>query len=746
MGVIPYSTGITEIDASVLRSADRTIVGFVGPASKGPVSGSTLLRSEQDLERTYGLELSGYDAIALARQALRSGTRVRFSRTTATDVGNATEAVKASCGITAAVAAQPARIYSGDETVDVTEGSSISFTVNGGAPQVENIGAFTRPWVSGVAGPYNLDAVKDGDNEVAFSFKVNDGSTITLTIDLDDAGFSDDTAVTAAELELLLNADPLAVGVEFDDNAGTFRFRSTRIGSSSSTQAVASALVTAATISTTKVDGDGFAADFSVATPQEFHNYFAANPVTGATSSYDSGTGRWILATIATGAAASLSINPSVSYFSVWGWSDPETDSGNAAATRVIMRISGATEGTWAHDASVTVSAATDGNAAHFNLLITSPGLGIPNASFTNVSADDISELRSMHFTFDNSESDDEDLVPASLRRPTNGVYAFSGGTNGTSGITHTELLGNSALGSGIYVIGQEGDLIDVYVPDVTDSVARQIVKNTAESSQIVFYLDGPKNIAPDEFLDYRRAESSYSSDTIINSSWIVYTAGQLEYNDALGASGATRFYNALGGFAGVLGVNDFVRKSNAGDPGPHLAPSGPNRGATQAFSARHDLTGASYAAMREAYAENGINWIEVQDGVIMVRGNVTASLDSKLTSNLNVRRMLADLYRALRPIFSSMQDEPNDTVMWRDAYRKVKPILDRRKANRAIQDFRIYFDQNAKSIETATLNTPETVAAGRFIGQLALIPTPGARAIDITVVVTSSLISFSES
>lgn len=129
-----------------------------------------------------------------------------------------------------------------------------------------------------------------------------------------------------------------------------------------------------------------------------------------------------------------------------------------------------------------------------------------------------------------------------------------------------------------------------------------------------------------------------------------------------------------------------------------------------------------------------------------MVRGNVTASLDSKLTSNLNVRRMLADLYRALRPIFSSMQDEPNDTVMWRDAYRKVKPILDRRKANRAIQDFRIYFDQNAKSIETATLNTPETVAAGRFIGQLALIPTPGARAIDITVVVTSSLISFSES
>lgn len=71
----------TEIDESQLRIARGSVMAIAGPAKKGPMQESTLLRSVGDLLKTYGDEISAsHSAIACARQALIAGAQVRFSR------------------------------------------------------------------------------------------------------------------------------------------------------------------------------------------------------------------------------------------------------------------------------------------------------------------------------------------------------------------------------------------------------------------------------------------------------------------------------------------------------------------------------------------------------------------------------------------------------------------------------------------------------------------------------------------
>jgi hypothetical protein len=89
---------------------------------------------------------------------------------------------------------------------------------------------------------------------------------------------------------------------------------------------------------------------------------------------------------------------------------------------------------------------------------------------------------------------------------------------------------------------------------------------------------------------------------------------------------------------------------------------------------------------------------------------------------------------------------EPNDVTSWRAFYLAVDPKFREWKAQRWFYDYKIVCDQNAKTLDEAKLNTPESVQRGEFKVKMFFKPVAGIKWILLDFVITRLDAEYDES
>jgi len=109
------------------------------------------------------------------------------------------------------------------------------------------------------------------------------------------------------------------------------------------------------------------------------------------------------------------------------------------------------------------------------------------------------------------------------------------------------------------------------------------------------------------------------------------------------------------------------------------------------------------------------------------------------LLKNANIVELIVHMNRVIKGLVELSQFEPNDPVMFREMFNRVRPFLDSLVAGRAISQFRYVGDQNVDRIQDVEFNTVAGIEAGIYKVQIAFSPTPANQFIVITLSITNA-------
>lgn len=403
------------------------------------------------------------------------------------------------------------------------------------------------------------------------------------------------------------------------------------------------------------------------------------------------------------------------------------------------LTITTATEGTWGNGVTVTIANASSGTASQFKLTIASPGLGIRSFVADNITIDDVANLTSDHWLF----TDEGSASVAPNNRPANGTYTITGGDDGIGAMTDATRLGASAVSTGIYGWSNI-DFLDGFAPGVVDDAAQVSFDTDGQTRRYVAHQSVPKALSPSTAVDFRNKTGTYAGDTKINSSFSCMHFGDITFVNPDSPSKAEVSYYNHGAFGGVLAYNDTQRSASQRKPGPWLIPAGPRRAQVSGALTIH--SDAEVSGDAGTLADNQVNWFTINEGIVEAWGNRTLLVDpTSALKFLHVRRMLLALQKELTPILRQALNEPNDTILWREQYRRLNDVLLRYKRDGALTAYRLDCDQDARSVDEAKLNTADVRNANLFLVDLRLQPTLGVEGVEINVAVDEQGVTYTE-
>lgn len=731
-----------EIDASLVAIARGSTQAIVGPSSKGALQEEIVLKSENELLTKIGGDIAGYDAVAIARQMLKAGAVVKFSRSVhMTDLSDfaTRESLPSSVSIND-VGTNPigAVQITAATTLFFNDGDQIIFDLDG-VTTAKTFSGVAATHSSGIAGTYDFSTL------AVLTVKMNRGSVQEVSIAPADIVAVGGTAAvaTAAEVAQVMNDGRLA-GATVSDNTTNVIITSDIKGSASYievTGGAANAIL--GFVTTEQVSaGPNTVPNLGDVSAEDLYDLLVATPVVDLTPSFDSGT--LTITNDNTGAAVYLGFDTDSGEAAKFGWTTGaggRTLGGDGAAGLPTLKVEALEEGTWADGVAVTI-VVNPNDVTLVDISISTTHPGIPAEFFGSVNIAGLSSLASSNWKFTDLGS--INVAPTNL--PAAGAYVLSAGDNGTTNMVPATHLGSQLANTGLYPLLTSIDYLDAFVPGLVDNTEQRVFETAGRTKGFTAHLSMPSTITTIQAaIDFRRQEGVWSAGTMIDSSYAVYHLGQLEFRDTLANDGSVRFYGNEGGMGGVLGQNDTVRSSPSHIPGPWLIPSGPRRGKTNAFKVTPNIANLDQSDL-DLLHDNQINWFQLQDGVVIAKGNRTATYNQgTLLKFYNVRRMLLELRIRTRPIYAGTIDEPNDPELWRDTFDKLHPVLQDFQDSRALFDFRIDTDQDARTLDEATLNTPAVVAAGNFRSQLRVQPVPGVEIVDVEIRVDELGVSYEE-
>jgi len=145
--------------------------------------------------------------------------------------------------------------------------------------------------------------------------------------------------------------------------------------------------------------------------------------------------------------------------------------------------------------------------------------------------------------------------------------------------------------------------------------------------------------------------------------------------------------------------------------------------------------------------ANNQLNPICVfNDAGSVVWGAQTLQRVPSLLREVNVRRMLIVIKKVTAAYARVYIHQPNDPRTWREFYRGLEPRFREWKSQRWFYDYRIFCDQDAKGLDDAKLNIPESVQRGEFKCLMFVKPVVGIKWIMLDAVITRLDANFEES
>lgn len=424
-----------------------------------------------------------------------------------------------------------------------------------------------------------------------------------------------------------------------------------------------------------------------------------------------------------------------------------------AAAASVVLKdrasdapvdtlvVSASSVGAWGNALKVKVIDSATDDTALFTLEVYINDTLVE--TLTDLSMDDTSDnyvesVKSNYVTLEDKES--ATAAPANMpAKSTGAATALSGGNDGLDDLSDADYTGVEAASTGFYAFNDIDDALQLATPCVTSPVVIAAGLAYCEGRKDIMYVcETPANCDPQDAVDFRKGTGDYSH-SMFNSSYGAMYYPKLRVYDSEFAK--ERSVSVVGDVLGVYAVNDWAANEAR-------VPAGTRRGRIQnALGVDVNLGKASLLANANLACENQINPIvNLPDYGLVVWGAQTLQRSSSLLREVNVRRMTLVIKKAITKFAWNYIHEPNDPASWRQFYLAIDPKFREWKSQRFFYDYKIMCDQNAKSLDDAKLNIPESVQRGEFRVKMFYKPVVGIKWILLDFAITRLDATYDES
>lgn len=436
---------ITEAPPQIISvpALPTAVAAMIGVTERGPVGERTLSTSFEEWRQVYGgATAESLDSFAAVQGFFEEGGQfLWFTRTVhytdITDESTKTSAAATDTAQTASTAPTAGTILGSlAEPFDLEPGDTLLVAVDGGGADTVTFDAAAASFT--------------GTNTETFA--LSDGQTLTIDIDnlgvqtvtFNTAEFADIGNATAAEVAAVMNAE--MTGVSVDTTGGAVRLTTDKRGTDAEIDITGGTAAATLGMTVGVTNGTGDVADIDAVTAAEAAALILAD-VTGVTTAVESGAVRITSST--TGASSSVQVEAASTADDELGF-DNATHSGIDGTPQDTLDVTGKYDGAYGNDVSVQFKAATNGEAARFDLDVLVSGAVAE--SFQNLTMDDDDDnyvetvvnadgIGSLYITVS-----DLDLgLGAENDRPANATLSLSGGDDGLSGIADSDFIGSDA-------------------------------------------------------------------------------------------------------------------------------------------------------------------------------------------------------------------------------------------------------------------------------------------------------------
>lgn len=765
---MPAGVTFTENDLSFV--ANTRAAGFIcvmGKTEKGPVRTPTTVTSLPEFERIFGGQLSNDDFAWHCRRALEGGAKLIVSRLVH---------------------------YTDPADASTSAAAKAQFDVN------DRQNAATSPFMNTAAGPFDMvsaigaDALiidKDGtpaasltlvgtqasvENGANETWDLTGGGTITVrigpasaavqTITFVNGDFAVPAAATAEEVAQVINAQISGGRATVTSAGARVTILDDVYGTNSRVEVTGGTLNATLLFSTTAVPGTGSAADLSAMTATEVETWINSLSDAQLTVSVNATTQVvTITNTSGTGSAVHIGLDaPSNAQANLGlpavGAGGDQTGQDNAVEP--TLRLLAKYEGTYANGYQYTISDGSNDSGTEFTLTIPVQ-TGILNAeTYSNLSMDPSASRYAINVI--NQESRIAELADLNssttdfgLKRPATGTYTLASGNDGLTSFDENDVVGSTTAKTGIYAFDEIDGLTSQDIVVQEDIVAQGGAIGNPSTQLLLAYGDARKEVmvhivkkmidAADvtDNIAFRRATAPYAGGTDFDTSYGSMNTGSVKVRNPL--TRKDEFVVPMGEMCAVLSYNDTGGgRLPKGTFGPWFAPAGLKRGRIRVIDVQFDLGASGNSGQLALLTDtHHVNPFIKMNGTPVFGDQFTLQKASTALQFMNVRRNL--IFTELKVVEAVRSEvfEPNDPIMWRAIFRKVNPIMQDLQNQRAYYDYRVECDQNASSIDDATINNAVDIDNGIFRCRVFVKPTKAAREIRIDFTITRTDVEFQE-
>lgn len=293
--------------------------------------------------------------------------------------------------------------------------------------------------------------------------------------------------------------------------------------------------------------------------------------------------------------------------------------------------------------------------------------------------------------------------TPTLTVMPSSGTVTLTGGTDGLTGITDSDYIGqvlSASIRTGLQLFAnsEQIDINTVAIPGITTDVVTQALLTLAETRRdCIALIDPPKSLSPELVVDWADGANSFDSHNAVNSTYAaIYYPWVSQYDQY----NSETIYAPPSGYAAAA----FARTDKLASIAD--APAGATRGKVLgALGVEYSLE----EGQRSFLYQNRIN--PVSDFIaigIVLWGQKTSQVFSSSTDRVAARRLLNYIEKQIVTALQPVVFERINTRTYNKVISIVQPTLDGYVAREELRQGLVVCDD--------VINQPDTIAQNNLI------------------------------
>lgn len=417
------------------------------------------------------------------------------------------------------------------------------------------------------------------------------------------------------------------------------------------------------------------------------------------------------------------------------------TTAANAAgfvdgAANILFTITPKFAGIVYNDLVISISAASNGNAAFFKLSLglTSDSSaneeydnltieGLPTVALSTYLDDIILASQIVDVTYNDLSALAGQIVPVDV------ALTYSGGSNGTDPVA-LDYIGSPIGLNGFHAFDEYDEGYYICAPELSNSIVHQGgAAYTAGRKDLIYFAHLSNTLTTATGLEAARQATN------INSEFVEFYAGGIKINHPV--SGKVISISELGDILGIASTSHTTYGQWISYAGAKKGKINNSLGVVTNFGSQGKYNDLNLIANRQ------INMAIVRNNIVQLAGNFTSRLDSSPQSYASIQTMILFIEKTLRPILESYLEEPADIQTFKKISQSVDPFLRSLVSGRALFSYLWDGDQDAASLEDMQINTPTDVSLGKYKINFYIKAINSLQEIKINIILTPAGVSF---